>query len=177
MKFHDFPDLFRYQFWHWFLMSFGIAFGSILGALWRHFPCFFAIDFRMNFRWHFLQILVLIRGETLSGRNSSLFRSCSAGGIFEGPLAHFGLPLPPFWLPLAPFSLPLAPFWLPFGALWLPFRSLLVPLACFGTPSAPLSYFGPYACESFSKNMFLGTRDRESTADSRCHPRRSNLSF
>ena len=53
MKFHDFPDLFRYQFWHWFLMSFGIDFGSILGAFWLHFPCFFAIGFWMNFRSHF----------------------------------------------------------------------------------------------------------------------------
>ena len=44
----DFPDLFRYQFWHWFLMTFGIDFGSILGPLWHQIPCFLVIVFLMN---------------------------------------------------------------------------------------------------------------------------------
>ena len=43
MIFDDFPDLFRYQFWHWFLMSFGIDFGSILGPLCQQIPCFLEI--------------------------------------------------------------------------------------------------------------------------------------
>jgi hypothetical protein len=33
IKFHCFPDLFRYQFWHWFLMSFGMDFTSFWGNL------------------------------------------------------------------------------------------------------------------------------------------------
>ena len=33
MLFDDVPDLFRYQFWHWFLMRFGIDFGSLLVSL------------------------------------------------------------------------------------------------------------------------------------------------
>ena len=40
MIFDDFPDLFRYQFWHWFLMRFGIDFGSILGAFSNYFHVF-----------------------------------------------------------------------------------------------------------------------------------------
>jgi hypothetical protein len=32
MKFHDVHDMFRYPFWHVFLISFGIDFGSILKA-------------------------------------------------------------------------------------------------------------------------------------------------
>ena len=49
MIFDDFPDLFRYQFWHWFLMTFGIDFGSILGPLWHQIPCFLVIVFLMVF--------------------------------------------------------------------------------------------------------------------------------
>ena len=40
MIFDDFPDLFRYQFWHWFLMRFGIDFGSILGVFCNYFYVF-----------------------------------------------------------------------------------------------------------------------------------------
>ena len=47
--FDDFPDLFRYQFWHWFLMRFGIDFVSILGAFCNYFSCFFDIGFCICF--------------------------------------------------------------------------------------------------------------------------------
>ena len=161
-------------------MSFGIDFGSILGAFWRYFPCLFAIDFRMNFRWHFLQILVPIRGDTLRRfgvENRHFFDPVPRGVFLRVP-----------WLTLGSLCLPLGSLRLPFRSPWLPFGSLLVPLGSLSDPFlslrlalAPLRLrcptFGPYACESFSKNMFLGTRDRESTADSRWHPRRSNLSF
>ena len=33
MIFDDFPDLFRYQFWHLFLMSFGIDFGAKMSKI------------------------------------------------------------------------------------------------------------------------------------------------
>ena len=45
MIFDDFPDLFRCQFWHLFLMSFGIDFGSILGPIWHQISCFGVIIF------------------------------------------------------------------------------------------------------------------------------------
>ena len=53
MIFDDFLDLFRYQFWHWFLMRFGIDFGSILGIL-KLFLCFFDIGFCIDFWINFL---------------------------------------------------------------------------------------------------------------------------
>ena len=52
MIFHDYPFLFSYRFLHWFSMSCGIDFGSILGAFSNSFPCFSAIGFWMIFRWH-----------------------------------------------------------------------------------------------------------------------------
>ena len=59
MIFDDFPDLFRYQFWHWFLMRFGIDFGSILGAFCNYFSCFFdivfCIDFWLTFWWKIVE--------------------------------------------------------------------------------------------------------------------------
>ena len=58
--------------------------------------------------------------STRSLLKSELFRSCSAGGVFEGSLPHSGSLLAPFWLPLAP-------FWLPSGSRWHPFGSLLQP--------------------------------------------------
>ena len=56
----DFLDLFRYQFWHCFLMRFGIDFGSILRAFcnYFHFDVGFCIDFWLTFwlkiieKWH-----------------------------------------------------------------------------------------------------------------------------
>ena len=90
-----------------------------------------------------------------SGRNSLLFRSCSAGGIFEGPLAHFGLPLPPFGLSSAPFSPPLAPFWLPFGALGLPVRSLLAPFGLLWHPfGSVVLLLAPTRANRFRKICF-----------------------
>ena len=51
----DFPNLFRYQFWHWFLMRFGIDFGSILGAFCNFLNVFstsiFASIFWSTFWW------------------------------------------------------------------------------------------------------------------------------
>ena len=44
-----FLSFFRYQFWHWFLMSFGIDFGSLLGPLWHQIPCFVLIVCLMIF--------------------------------------------------------------------------------------------------------------------------------
>ena len=49
MMFDDCSDLFRYQFWHWFLMTFGIDLGSILGPLWRQITCFLVIVLGMSF--------------------------------------------------------------------------------------------------------------------------------
>ena len=43
MIFDDFHDLFRYKFWPWIFMSFGIVFGSILEPLWHQISCFLVI--------------------------------------------------------------------------------------------------------------------------------------
>ena len=48
--FNDVHDLFRYKFWHWYLMSLGIDSGSILGPLWHQIPCF-----RWSFFWRFFE--------------------------------------------------------------------------------------------------------------------------
>ena len=59
MIFDDFLDLFRYQFWHWFLIRFGIDFGSILGAFCNYFhvfsTSFFASIFWSTFWWKWYQ--------------------------------------------------------------------------------------------------------------------------
>jgi len=45
LYFNDFPDPFRYQFGHRFLMSFGIDFDFILEPLWHQISCFGVIVF------------------------------------------------------------------------------------------------------------------------------------
>ena len=141
-------------------MSFGIAFGSILGAFWRHFPCLFAIDFRMNFRWHFLQILVPIRGGTLRRfgvENRHFFDPVPRGVFLRVPWLTLGS----LCLPLGSLRLPFRSPWLPFGAIGLPVRSLFIPSACFGTASAPLSYFWPLRVRIvFEKHVFGHPRPR-----------------
>ena len=49
MIFDDFLDLFRYQFWHWFLMRFGIDFGIILAAFYNYFHVFSTLVFASIF--------------------------------------------------------------------------------------------------------------------------------
>jgi hypothetical protein len=49
MIFDDFPDLFRYQFWQLFLMSFGIDFNSILEPFWHQTSFWGVIIFLMIF--------------------------------------------------------------------------------------------------------------------------------
>ena len=52
--FHDdLHDLFRYLFWHWFLMTVGTDVDSTLESFWSHLPCFFALDLLMTVRMHF----------------------------------------------------------------------------------------------------------------------------
>ena len=113
-----------------FVMSFGIDFGSILGAFWHYFQCFSRSIFKLFFDY-------LFNGKWLpKGFHFSLmrraffapFRELLRRRSFEGPLAHFWLtfgsllvPLgsllahfwrlsAPFWLPLTPFGSLLAPF-------------------------------------------------------------------
>ena len=77
MNFNDFLDLFRYQFWHWFLIRFGIDFGSILEAFCHQIQCFGVIVFLMNFRIGFLSILLKngIKRYCMRRPFSLLFRS------------------------------------------------------------------------------------------------------
>jgi hypothetical protein len=73
MNCHAFLGPFRYQFWHRFLMIFGIDFGSILGAFWLHFPILFAIDFWMDFIYNFFGFE--------AKKSSTSQRSCSLFGL------------------------------------------------------------------------------------------------
>ena len=45
MIFDDFPDPFRYKFWHCFLMSCGIDFAFMLEAFWHKLSCFGVLVF------------------------------------------------------------------------------------------------------------------------------------
>ena len=56
---------FSLKFWHWFLMSLGIVFSSILEPLWHQVPCFGVIVFGMIFRFHFWCKMVskMVRGN------------------------------------------------------------------------------------------------------------------
>ena len=48
---HYFPDLFPYQFWHWFPMHFGIGVGSILASVWHQFSYRLVIRFYIDYLW------------------------------------------------------------------------------------------------------------------------------
>ena len=98
--FEYFPNLFRYQFWHCFLMCFCITLGSILAPFSHQSACF-------------------------SARFSSLFRSCSAKGALWAPFPPFGILLAPFGSHSAPIRLPVRSHSAPFGIPLPPFRSLL----------------------------------------------------
>ena len=107
MKFHVFPDLFRYQFWLRFRMSFGINFGSILEAflslssmLFRE---RFLIDFYMAFFFGFgtkKSSKSQHSGERFDSLFPSFFDPAPQGGVCEGSLAYFGT----FWLHLVCFG-------------------------------------------------------------------------
>ena len=47
MNYYEFPNIFQYQFWHAFLMSFVIDFGTILIPSWYRIQCCVAIVFLM----------------------------------------------------------------------------------------------------------------------------------
>ena len=97
----DLRDLFRYLFWHWFLINLDIDFASILAPVWYQIPCLFGdrfIFFVACFFYRFgSQIWSRVWSWMLSF--SSLFRPRSAGGVFEGSLAHCGSLSARFWLP------------------------------------------------------------------------------
>ena len=137
MNCHDVPDLFRYLFWHLFLMSFGIEFGSVLGAFWHYFQCFS----RLIFEWFFDCIFngkLLPKWTVVTSRGAPFFHTFRDPALYVdfmldlvapwltfgtlGPpsaslLAPIGSLLTNFWHLLAPFWLPLAPF----GSLLAPF--------------------------------------------------------
>ena len=74
MIFDYFRDLFRYQFWHLFLMSLGIDFGSILGPFWHQTSCFWVIifvdDFLNRFLLFFLFFRILIKKINLDHKKA-----------------------------------------------------------------------------------------------------------
>ena len=164
MKFHDFPDPFRYQFWHCFLMSFGIGFGSLLGAFWCYFRCFSAIDFWRNCWLHFEWIWIKNGSKTgpksIPGIMENLYFSRNPPKIdfgmhFDRPLAHFGHPsgsdcfvLGSRWLTLSSDSLPS-------GILWLPFAPPRVPLPRFCDPQTFFLILS-WGSDTNRKNMCFG---------------------
>jgi hypothetical protein len=109
IMFDDFPDFCRYQWLHYFLMSFGIEFGSILGAFWDKCSCFFVIVFWMNIRCYFLQMfdqkgsqIILLELPVLS-----LFGPLSARAPFYNSCTGLASILAHFWLHLGRFGHPL----------------------------------------------------------------------
>ena len=123
MIFDDFPNLFRYQFWHWFSMSFGIVlhFGSLLASMF------------MFFRDRFLNVFW--------------------DGIFNGNESQMGVKKYPgreaFWLPFrdllprSTLSCILVAHWLTFDILSTPSGSLLAPLRSLLAPFLSLwAFFG-----------------------------------
>ena len=104
MAFDYVHDHFRYQLWHWCLMTWDIDFG----CRWA-----FGHPFVMKFNvcwWSFVwcvfetvfEIYMYITWKLKTVPPfSSLFRQCFEGGVFEGSLAHVGS-LASFWTRLAP---------------------------------------------------------------------------
>jgi hypothetical protein len=118
MNVHDFPELFRYQFWHRFRLHFGVLFHVFSCSIFER-----IFDGISNGFWTKMAPKMLCSGLPLG----TLFRSYSAGGVFEGPLAYFGSLSAPFLVvygscfinfgidfegPLAHFGSLLAPCWL-----------------------------------------------------------------
>ena len=147
----------KHVFW-WFSLSFSQHMLTlILDEFWHRCWLHFSIPLASNSMfwgdlfWYFGESEVywfMIRN--ISEKHSRehhfrcLFRFCSASGVFEGSLAHFGSLLVPFLLAS-------------FGSCWVSFLIHFELAFCF-----------------LPKNMFLSTQDRESTVDSCWHPHRSN---
>ena len=106
----DCPDLFRYQFWLWFLMSFGIDVGSMLVSLSHRNQCFG------------MTILFYDLGD----RNVIDFDQKWFPRIVPGaPLfRHFFDPVPQVVF-LKVLWLTLIRFWLPFGSMLIVLDTLL----------------------------------------------------
>ena len=100
IMFDDFPHLFHYQLEHWFFMSFGIDFDTILESLWHQNQCFWVIVCLM--RWYFERVWSKIAPD--HKRNSPCFLTFSTRLCFRRFLGWlwlvFGSLLAPCW----PFS-------------------------------------------------------------------------
>ena len=118
MIFDDFHYIFfRYQFWHRFLMSCCIDFGSMLAPQWHKNPSCLAIVFWWFWGWpgwFSYRFWSKMASQNNGGPTpfSLFFRSCSAGSIFEGSLAHFGSLLIPFRLHVGSFGYPFDSSWI-----------------------------------------------------------------
>ena len=118
MIFDDFLDLFRYQFWHWFLMRFGIDFGSLLGAFCNYFHVF-----RHRFLHRF--VVDFLVEKLIQNESKSVWGMLS----FWHPKSTLA-PKQVFGNLLVAFCFPFGCLFACFGSLWVPFRFLLPP---FGT--------------------------------------------
>ncbi len=123
MIFHDFPDLFRYQFWHWFFIRFGIDVGSILEAFCHQIPCFGVIVFGNDFWCDLIKkgSLFLSRESVKAYTFSNLFRSW----CFWKFLGSLCLLLAPFWLHVGIFGSRLDAFRQPLDIMLVTFFVIL----------------------------------------------------
>ena len=100
--FSDFPYLWRYQFWHWFLMRVYIDFTSFLEALRRQLPCFWVLDFKTIFSYFFIAF------QPKCSPNHNHRRLLFP--IFFEPVPQ-GVSFEVSWLAFAPFWLRLESIW------------------------------------------------------------------
>ena len=100
----------RYQFWHWFWLLF-----ATLGIQIHVFLFLFFKDLLNDI---FIDFGAKCWGIILDAPFSSLFRSCSADGVFEGSWAHFGSLLEHFRLHFGLWGFLSDPFWI--SSTWNP---------------------------------------------------------
>ena len=135
--FYVLHDLFGFQFWHCFEMSFGIGFGSMLEPLWHKIQCLLVIVF--------LMICRMVNFLCLYGRRSNkCYIRLPLFGFVCDFFRHQSVIV--FWSPL---WLNLALCW----SFWVP--SLINLNLCYN----PLLPFGTRVCKAFVEKQQHPRRD------------------
>ena len=137
MIFDDFPDPFRYKFWHWFLMSFGIDLGSLFKRFFHVNSCFFR---HRILHWFFKAFWTKNKPKWLP---KYLMRS-----PFLAPKIDIGAQ-GDFWMHFGRLSVPFCMLWASFESLWAPFCCLLRPFgylsgACWYLFAPPPPFWHPF---------------------------------
>ena len=113
----DFPDPFRYKFWHWFLITFGIDLGSLFKMFFHGFSYFFDIEFCIDF-------LKLFGSKMLPNRPWRSRRLWDA-----------------LWSPFGSLLAPCSSMLVTFGSILLSFGSILIPSGSAGSLLQPFSLY------------------------------------